>query len=240
MEATMAGHVRADRARKELAMATPSQDAIITALLQRHGRTFADELGIDLHSNTPASLFRLLCAALLFSARIRASTAAAATKALAEQGWTTPHKLVESTWEQRARVLNRAGYARYDERTATMLGDTAQLLIDRYAGDLRNLRAAAERRPEQERVLLKQFKGIGDVGADIFLREVQAVWDEVRPFVDRRARAGAKMLGLPHDPQALARLVASRDFPRLVAALLRVELADDADAVLAQARQAQA
>jgi hypothetical protein len=95
-------------------------------------------------------------------------------------------------------------------------------------------------RPEQERVLLKQFKGIGDVGADIFLREVQAAWDEVRRFVDRRARAGAKMLGLPHDPQRLARLVGERDFPRLVAALVRVELADDADAVLAHERQAQA
>jgi endonuclease III len=221
-------------------MATASQDTIVTALLQRHGRTFADELGIDLQPNTPAPLFRLLCAALLFSARIRASTAAAAAKALAEHGWTTPHKLVESTWEQRARVLNRAGYARYDERTATMLGDTAQQLIDRYASDLRNLREEAQRRPEQERALLKQFKGIGDVGADIFLREVQAVWDEVRPFVDRRARAGAKLLGLPDDPQALARLVGDRDFARLVAALVRVKLADDADAVLAHARQAQA
>jgi hypothetical protein len=88
--------------------------------------------------------------------------------------------------------------------------------------------------------LLKQFKGIGDVGADIFLREVQAVWDEVRPFVDRRARAGAKTLGLPDDPQALLRLVDDRDFPRLVAALLRAKLAGDADVVLAQAQQARA
>jgi hypothetical protein len=136
-------------------------------------------------------------------------------------------------------VLNRAGYARYDERTATTLADTARQLLDRYAGDLRNLRAAAERPPEQERVLLKQFKGIGDVGADIFLREVQTVWDELRPFVERRARAGAKTLGLPDHPQA-GRPVGERDFPHLVAALVRAQLTDDADAVLAHARQAEA
>jgi hypothetical protein len=81
-----------------------------------------------------------------------------------------------------------------------MLGDTARVLLDRYAGDLRTLREEAGGRPEQERALLKQFKGIGDVGADIFLREVQAVWDEVRPFVDRRARAGAGMK--PHHQAA--------------------------------------
>ncbi len=71
-----------------------------------------------------------------------------------------------------------------------MLGDTAQQPLDRYAGDLRKLRAAAGRRPDQERTLLNQFKGIGEVGADTSLREIQLVWDEVRPFWDADTRQG--------------------------------------------------
>lgn len=217
-------------------MAQPSERAIASALLERHGRTFARELGIVLDRGTPSSLFRLLCAALLFSARIKAAIAVAAARALARQGWTTPRKLVAAPWSQRARILNEAGYARYDERTATMLGDTAQLLLDRYHGDLRELREEAERQPQRERRLLKEFSGLGDVGVDIFFREVQVIWDELAPFADRRALAGARWLRLPANAQSLARLVTQRDFPRLVTALVRVQLAGDHEEVLAAAQ----
>ena len=47
--------------------------------------------------------------------------------------------------------------------------------------------------------MLKEFKGIGDTGADIYLREVQDVWTWVRPYFDDRATAAAKQLGLPAD-----------------------------------------
>jgi len=69
------------------------------------------------------------------------------------------------------RVLNRAGYARYDESTSRMLGDTCALLLERYRGDLRKLREEAGHDPQRERALLKEFKGLGDVGVDIFSRE---------------------------------------------------------------------
>lgn len=215
-------------------MSKPSEKKIVAALLERHGQTYAEECGITLEGDggTPSPLFRMLCAAMLFSTRIRASIAVAAARALAEQGWTTAQKLAESTWEERAKTLNESGYARYDERTASMLGETVQLLLDRYDGDLRKLRAEAGHDPAQERKLLKQFKGLGDVGVDIFFREVQAVWDELFPFVDKKARQGADKLGLPGDPEKLAGLVDQADFPRLVAALVRVSLEDDESEVL--------
>ena len=40
-------------------------------------------------------------------------------------------------------------------------------------------------------------EGVGDVGADIFLREVQVAWTEVAPFADERALGAARDLGLP-------------------------------------------
>lgn len=206
---------------------TQKQDTV-RALLDRHGRTYASELGIDLARGTPAPLFRWLCASLLFSARISADIAVSAAKALDEHGWTTAEHLQASDWRQRATALNRAGYARYDERTSTMLGELAETVLDRWKGDLRNLREEAGRDPQEERRLVKEVKGIGDVGADVFLREVQVAWTELQPFADDRALAAADDLGLGHDPKALARL-AGGDVARLTAALVRCDIAGDAD-----------
>ena len=216
-------------------MAKPSEKEIAVALLERHVHAFAGELGIPIEKNTPSPLFMLLYATLLFSTRISAKIAVQATGALADRGWATPEKMAESTWEQRAKTLNEAGYASYDERTSTMLGDMAQLLLDHYGGDLCKLREEADREPEREQKLLKEFKGIGDVGADIFFREAQVAWEELFPFADRRALVGAKELGLEDDAEALLRLVGDRNFARLVAALVRVMLEGDQDEVLEEA-----
>lgn len=206
-------------------------ERIVADVLDRYGTTFAEEAGFTVRDG-PSSLFRLLCLSLLLSARIRSSVAVDAARALAKQGWNTPDRLLDSSWEERARVLNQAGYARYDERTATMLADSARLLVERWRGDLRRLRREAERDPRRERRLLQEFKGIGEVGADIFCREAQAVWDELRPFADRRALRVAGRLGLPDDTDGLARLAGGDDFTRLVAALVRLDLDDGYDAVL--------
>lgn len=208
-------------------MARQSKRTTADAVLERYGQTFAEELGIRIEQNTPSPLFRLLCFALLSSARIGHGLALQATRALAREGWTTAQKMADTTWRQRVRVLNRAGYARYDESTATRLDQTTSLMLDRYRGDLRRLRAAAGRDPAAERELLKEFKGIGDVGVDIFFREVQLVWDELFPFADRRTLQAASRLGLGKDAAAIRRLLKSRrDYVRLSAGLVRVELED--------------
>jgi hypothetical protein len=217
-------------------MARSDQDQIVRALLEQHGRTYAEQLGIDLADGTPSPLFRWLCAAILMSARIRAEAAVEAARALADQGWTTAAKMAAATWEERTRTLNRAGYARYDESTSRMLGDTAEMLQDKYQGDLRKLRDAAEREPARERALLKECKGLGEVGVDIFMREAQIVWFELYPFADRKALQSAARLGLEDDPRALADRVPRKDYPRLLTALVRAALAGELEEVRATAR----
>ena len=214
----------------------PSKDRIVEALLERHGRTYAGELGIDLAKGTPSVLFRWLCASILLSARISAEVAMSAARALTDQGWTTAQKMAASTWEQRTRTLNQAGYARYDESTSRMLGETAGMLIEKYSGDLRRLRGAASRDPVAERRLLKECKGLGDVGVDIFFREAQVAWDELYPFAGRRDLDAAARLGLNNDAAGLAKHVSRDDFPRLTAALVRASLAKDLDDIREQAK----
>lgn len=209
-----------------------ARQEVVRALLARHGRTYAQELGIRLARNTPSPLFCWLVASLLLSARISGRIALAASGALFRAGWRTPQRMAGAGREARVRVLNRSGYARYDESTSRMLGDSCALLLDRYGGDLRRLREAAGRHPQRERELLEEFKGIGEVGADIFFREIQAVWDEHFPFADRRALGTAAALGLGGNAAALAGLVSREDFPRLVTALVRTDLEGDAKEVL--------
>lgn len=196
----------------------------ISRLFRIYERTYADELKIRVDRNTPSEWFKLLVYVLLSSRRIGKQLALRATQEVFKEGWITAERLARTSWEQRVEVLDRAHYVRYDYSTATYLGDTANLLIDRYRGDLRKLREAAERRPDRERQLVKEFKGIGDVGCDIFFREAQAVWDELYPFADKRALRAAEQLGLGKTPRELSRLVGRDQFVRLVGALARCDL----------------
>jgi endonuclease III len=216
-------------------MAGPNKTKIARAVIALHPKSYADALRIDLTKNTPAPLYQWLIASLLFSARISAEIAQNAAKALFEEGWRTPKAMAEVSWAERTKVLNRSGYARYDESTSRYIADTTRLLLDRYDGDLRGLREAAERDPARERDLLKKFKGIGEVGADIFFREAQGAWDELYPFADKRALAAAEKLGLGGDAKTLARLVGRKDLPRLLTALVRVDLGKETDEVLKRA-----
>lgn len=216
-------------------MAQPSKKDVVRHLLDKHGRTYCDELGIDIGKNTPSPLFRWLVASLLFSTRIGAGQAVKAAGALSDAGWTTPEKMAEATWKQRVDVLNKHGYARYDESTSRMLEDTSRHLLDKYDGDLRRLREQADGDEKHAVSLLTEFKGIGETGAHIFLREAQTAWDEFYPFADKRALKAAGKIGLDTDAKALSKLVPRKDFPRLVTGLLRADLAGDLETIADEA-----
>jgi hypothetical protein len=120
-------------------------------------------------------------------------------------------------------AFGRAHYVRYDESSATRLADIAADVRDEYDGDLRELATRSDHDVKAAARLLKQFKGIGDTGADIFLREVQDVWTWARPYFDKRAVTTARELGLPADTDQLSALV-PRGNAKLAAALVRVSL----------------
>ncbi|WP_322501676.1 endonuclease [Streptomyces rochei] len=194
------------------------QERVVRELVDAHGRTYAEEAGIAL-KDTPQPLYRLLVLAHLLSARIRGSVAVATARALQDAGLSDPHRMADADWQERVDALGRGGYRRYDERTATQLGEAAELLNERWGGDLRRLREEAEGEVGEVRRLLQEFPGIGPTGADIFLREVQRVWPDVAPWLDRKALQGAERLGLPKDPDRLVRL-ADRTDPAVLAAAL--------------------
>jgi endonuclease III len=198
-----------------------SAEDLARQVLDRYGRTFAEEAGIDL-DDSPGPLFQLLVLAELLSARIGAGIAVAAAGELKKAGWTTAPAMRDAKRPAVIAVLGRAGYRRYDERTATQLHDMAELVLARYGGDLRRLAEEADGDVHDAARLVQEVKGIGPTGAAVLLREVQCVWPWVRPYLDDRARAGARRIGLPDDEERLAELVAPGDLARFAAGLVRI------------------
>lgn len=204
-------------------MATSEPRDTVQHLLREAGTTYAHEAGIHL-DDKPMPLFQLLMLCMLASKPIDAGIAVRAARELFSDKLRTPDAVLAADRRQLIEAFGRASYARYDESSATRLTEMAQRVHDQYGGDLRRLGASQD--VTTVRRLLKEFKGIGDTGADIFLREVQDTWTWVRPYVDERARTTAKELGLPDDPAELGRLAGTHT-AELAAALVRAALDDD-------------
>ncbi|MGV0746341.1 endonuclease [Mycolicibacterium sp. XJ870] len=203
---------------------------VVRRLLSTAGKTYAEDAGIRL-ADKPMPLFELLVLCMLASKPIDAGIATQAGRELFGSGLRTPRAVLEADRSDMIRAFGRAHYVRYDESSATRLADIATVVTNRYNGDLRRLASEAQQDIGAVKRLLKQFKGIGDTGADIFLREVQDTWTWVRPYFDDRALGAAHDLGLPSDPAALAKLAPSNTAP-LAAALVRTSLDDELRAEL--------
>lgn len=195
----------------------------VRRLLKAAGSTYAEQAGVRL-ADRPAPLYRLLVLSVLLSTRIKADIAVAAGRELFQAGCGTPRGMLKASWQDRVDALGRGHYVRYDESTSTALGEGAQLVLDRYQGDLRRLREAAGGDVAELRRLLQETPRLGPTGANIFCREAQGVWPELRPYLDRKALDGANRLKLPSDPKRLAGLVSDAELASLAAALVRVAL----------------
>ncbi len=203
-------------------MADSSKEQVVRRLLNNAGTTYAEEAGIRL-KDQPMPLFQLLTLCMLASKPIDAAIAMQAARELFRAGLRTPQSVLKADRADMISAFGRAHYVRYDESSATRLVDIAAAVRDDYGGDLRKL---ATKDVKATVRLLKQFNGIGDTGADIFLREIQDVWTWARPYFDKRAVSAARQLGLPADPDELGAL-APRNNSKLAAALVRVSLDDE-------------
>ena len=203
----------------------------VDTLLDAAGRTYADQAGITLRDK-PAPLYRLLVLAVLLSTRIRADIAVDAARELVRSGMGTPTRMREASWQDRVDALG------------AFLNDRLAADVERASGDKSLLIDAVLAPRGISPLWCDAIESAGPygagwpaprvatgpvriVGADIFCREAQDVWPELRPALDGKARQGAQRLNLPTDPHRLARLVADNDLGRLAAALTRAAL--DAD-----------
>ncbi|KAL9049811.1 MAG: hypothetical protein Q9162_007019 [Coniocarpon cinnabarinum] len=217
----------AKAAKQETATRGELNQQKLEKLLQEHGSLPLSGFGLDKPGEpTAPTVLAHLLNAMLTSARISHALATKTVKCLIEANYHHIDTLIASSWEERTDVLTKGGYTRYREKTATGLGELADLVSSKYDGDLNKLRAAAVDDPHKVRELIKEVKGLGEVGVNVFNDTVQAVWPCMAPYVDPRSFGTAEELGVGKDVQALWQGVGKDpvQMARLCSALTTVRL----------------
>lgn len=202
-------HTKTEPPSKAQKQAEPVQSADVDkdkldSLLESYGELPLFNYGLtEPETATPSNLLAHLLNAMLTSARISNGLAAKSVRCLIEANYHNLETLKKSSWDERTEVLTKGGYTRYREKTATGLGELAEFLSSKYEGDLNRLRGAAGDDAQKVRELVKEVKGIGEVGVNIFHDSVQALWPCMAPYVDPRSFDTAEGLGVGKDVQAM-------------------------------------
>ncbi|KAJ9131031.1 hypothetical protein NKR23_g11913 [Pleurostoma richardsiae] len=167
--------------------------------------------------------------ALLSSTRISHDIAMRTLGCLIDENYHDLAVLHQSTWEQRTEVLTKGGYVRYREKTATFLGDLAILVENKYNDDAANILPRDEAGEGARTTLsarLKEIKGLGPMGTEIFLGSIQHFFENVAPFLDSRSKKTAIAIRFGEDVDtifaALQKNTAS--MAKLEVALTRIRL----------------
>lgn len=231
--ATVSQRVAADRA------ANPSDVRVRrplspTELVTQLGRRFSVALGIDLDSQRPAETFKWFLASVLLGARISSTVAERTYRRFQSERLVTPQAILSAGWQKLVAALDRGGYARYDEKTATKLLGICRAVIDQCGGDLHAIERAARDPVDLERRIMELGSGIGPVTTNIFLRELREVWPKAEPkpseLVVRAARHLAFVPARVKDPERILESLravwaadggSAADFPDFEAALVR-------------------
>jgi len=161
-------------------------------------QSYSKELGLDL--SKAEDRFKWFLASILFAKRISAETAKETYLYFEQEDLTSPDAILEAGWDRLVEVLDSGGYTRYDFSTATNLLGIAKMLKEKY-GDLERLHAESSSPTDLER-RLQEFKGVGPVGVNIFLRELRGIWEKAKPEPSPLAVATAQKIGLnPEDAE---------------------------------------
>jgi len=165
---------------------------------------YSEDLGIDL--SEPAGRVRWFLASILFGARISERIAVNTYRQFEMAAVDTPEAIVEAGWDRLVEILDSGGYVRYDFSTASKLLDIMNTLKQKY-GSLENLYRQAADAKDVERCL-QEFKGVGPVTVQIFLRELRGQW-KIQPAISKIAQSTARNLDIDlgeFEEQRLARI----------------------------------
>ena len=166
----------------------------IESLIKTYGTLYSETLGIDLESQKEQEIFKWFLASILFGRRISEKIAIKTYNEFVKHSVTTPDRILETGWDGLVRILDEGGYVRYDFSTATRLLEIAKTLEERYGGLIELYKAAFGPRDLEKR--LQEFKGIGPVTTNIFLRELRVAWPKSDVAVSPLVKEVAKKLGV--------------------------------------------
>lgn len=169
---------------------------MLRKILLRHGKLFSEELGINLKSKKEKEIFKWFIASVLFGARINETIAKNTYKALVRHNLNSPERILKVGWHFLVKhVMGEGGYVRYDGITSQYLLDICKKLVKDYKGKVSNIHKIAKDSKDLEERLL-EFRGIGPVTVNIFLRELRGIWKKANPELGHLAKLAVKNLGI--------------------------------------------
>ncbi len=194
---------------------TLKQEKQPKALIKQFGEPFSSSLGINLQGGEEEEIFRWFLASVLFGKRISFRIAIKTYKQFKSCDVLTPKAIADTGWDGLVKILDDGGYVRYDFSTASKLLDLVKQLRQNY-GTLTELHKKAVNPKDLENRLM-QFKGIGPVTMNIFLRELRTIWKNADPSPLDFVKQEAAKLGI--DLNKFNRK--TKSFVKLEAALIR-------------------
>jgi endonuclease III len=168
----------------------------IQALLKELGVKFSAALGINLKSSKSEEVFKWFLASILFGARISETIAVNTYKEFERRQLLSPDSILRAGWDKLVEILDAGGYVRYDFKTATKLLEIMKNLKVRYNGDLNLLHKKSKDSNDLEKNLQNLGKGIGEITANIFLRELRGIWKKAEPYPSDLVILASKKSGL--------------------------------------------
>jgi len=194
---------------------TLKQEKQLKVLIKQFGEPFSSSLGIILQGGKEEEIFKWFLASVLFGKRISYRIAAKTYEQFKSCNVLTPKAIANTGWDGLVKLLDDGGYVRYDFSTASKLLDLVKQLRQNY-GTLTELHKKAKNPKDLENMLL-QFKGIGPVTMNIFLRELRTIWKNADPGPLGFVKQEAAKLGI--DLNKFNRK--TKKFVKLEAALIR-------------------
>lgn len=194
---------------------TPNAENQLKNLIKEFGTPFSSSLGINLQEGKEEEIFKWFLASVLFGKRISLEIAAGTYEQFKAGSVLTPQAIIDTGWDGLVKILDDGGYVRYDFSTASKLLELVKELQQKY-GTLTELHRQAKSPRDLEHRLM-QFKGIGPVTTNIFLRELRGIWKKADPEPLDFVKEQAAKVGI--DLSKFRRK--TKRFVRLEAALIR-------------------
>lgn len=205
----------------------------VKAFVENFGQKYSEILGINLAHGRDEEVFKWFLASILFGAPITETSVIKTYKCFRKHDVLTPKRILDTGWDGLVKILDEGSYTRYDFKTADKLLEVMQNFMEKYNGSLSKLHEEASDTRDMENRLKSLGKGIGEVTASIFLRELRGIWRKAAPRPTSLVITAAKKLGVIRDEAAenvLEQLedfwaenkVAGKSFINFETALLRI------------------
>ncbi|XP_024520579.1 uncharacterized protein LOC112342669 [Selaginella moellendorffii] len=166
---------------------------VFSKLVNKFGGRTSKALGIDVDKGDD-EVEKWFLAVALFNRSTALDVCSDTFKNIVTSGITKLTDVLKADLEENAKVLERAGYTSYPERTAARLQRLALQLKTEHAGAVCSFKTISD--PSELNRQLSGLFGLSQSSIRLFLREMRGVWPVISSTFDRRAENAARHLRL--------------------------------------------